>query len=65
MFVINCIGDFGLLLGILGFYWIIGSFEFEILFKWFNDLVINYEVNLYFVNFCVFFLFLGLIVKFV
>nr|YP_009033808.1 subunit 5 of NADH-plastoquinone oxidoreductase [Mesotaenium endlicherianum]AHZ11191.1 subunit 5 of NADH-plastoquinone oxidoreductase [Mesotaenium endlicherianum] len=28
-FVTNRVGDFGLLLGILGFYWLTGSFEFE------------------------------------
>nr|WGO61722.1 NADH-plastoquinone oxidoreductase subunit 5 [Aneura pinguis]WGO61808.1 NADH-plastoquinone oxidoreductase subunit 5 [Aneura pinguis]WGO61980.1 NADH-plastoquinone oxidoreductase subunit 5 [Aneura pinguis] len=28
-FVTNRVGDFGLLLGILGFYWITGSFEFQ------------------------------------
>ncbi|MEN9203153.1 MAG: NAD(P)H-quinone oxidoreductase subunit 5 [Thermostichus sp. DG02_3_bins_51] len=28
-FVVNRVGDFGLLLGILGFYWLSGSFEFN------------------------------------
>nr|YP_009867553.1 NADH-plastoquinone oxidoreductase subunit 5 [Cratoneuron filicinum]QKG04691.1 NADH-plastoquinone oxidoreductase subunit 5 [Cratoneuron filicinum] len=62
-FITNRIGDFGLLLGILGFYWITGSFEFETLFKRFNQLLINNEVNLYFANLCAFFLFLGPIAK--
>ncbi len=30
-FVVNRVGDFGLLLGILGLYWATGSFEFEIM----------------------------------
>lgn len=62
-FVTNRIGDFGLLLGILGFYWITGSFEFETLFKRFNELVSNNEVNLYFASFCALLLFLGPIAK--
>lgn len=36
----NHVGDFGLLLGILGFYYITGSFEFQDLFEIFNDIVI-------------------------
>ena len=32
-FVTNRVGDFGLLLGILGFYWITGSFDFETITK--------------------------------
>nr|QWW92822.1 NADH dehydrogenase subunit 5 [Thuidium sp. 49197] len=62
-FITNRIGDFGLLLGISGFYWITGSFEFETLFKRFNELLINNEVNLYFVNLCALLLFLGPIAK--
>src|SRR5579875_906016 len=62
-FITNRIGDFGLLSGILGFYWLTGSFEFEILFKRFNELLINHEVNLYFASSCAFLLFLGPIAK--
>jgi len=62
-FITNRIGDFGLLLGILGFYWITGSFEFEILFQRFHELLINHEVNFYFVNLCALLLFLGPIAK--
>nr|QFQ51604.1 NADH-plastoquinone oxidoreductase subunit 5 [Leucobryum juniperoideum] len=62
-FITNRIGDFGLLLGILGFYWITGSFEFEILFQRFNELLINHEINFYFVNSCALLLFLGPIAK--
>jgi NAD(P)H-quinone oxidoreductase subunit 5 len=63
-FIINHIRDFGLLLGILGFYWIIGSFKFEALFKRFNDLLANIEVSLWFVTPCTLLLFLGPIIKF-
>ena len=38
-FVTNRVGDFGLLLGILGFYWITGSFEFRDLFEIVNNLI--------------------------
>nr|YP_009732905.1 NADH-plastoquinone oxidoreductase subunit 5 [Diphyscium foliosum]QHU77247.1 NADH-plastoquinone oxidoreductase subunit 5 [Diphyscium foliosum] len=62
-FVTNRIGDFGLLLGILGFYWITGSFEFESLFKRFNDLLVNNEVNFWFATLCALLLFLGPIAK--
>nr|QWZ47513.1 NADH-plastoquinone oxidoreductase subunit 5 [Calohypnum plumiforme] len=62
-FITNRIGDFGLLLAILGFYWITGSFEFETLFKRFNELLINNEINLYFANLCALLLFLGPIAK--
>jgi NAD(P)H-quinone oxidoreductase subunit 5 len=62
-FITNRIGDFGLLLGILGFYWLTGTFEFETLFKRFNELVINNEVNLYFASLCALLLFLGPIAK--
>nr|YP_009967171.1 NADH dehydrogenase ND5 subunit [Climacium dendroides]QOP57425.1 NADH dehydrogenase ND5 subunit [Climacium dendroides] len=62
-FITNRIGDFGLLLGILGFYWITGSFEFESLFKRFNELLIKNEVNFYFASLCALLLFLGPIAK--
>nr|QXL58587.1 NADH-plastoquinone oxidoreductase subunit 5 [Alstonia mairei] len=62
-FVTNRIGDFGLLLGILGFYWITGSFEFQDLFQIFNNLIYNNEVNLLFVTFCAVLLFAGAVAK--
>nr|YP_009974898.1 NADH-plastoquinone oxidoreductase subunit 5 [Spiraea mongolica]QNJ33859.1 NADH-plastoquinone oxidoreductase subunit 5 [Spiraea mongolica] len=62
-FVTNRVGDFGLLLGILGFYWITGSFEFRDLFEIFNNLVFNNEVNLLFVTLCAFLLFSGAVAK--
>nr|QGT33761.1 NADH-plastoquinone oxidoreductase subunit 5 [Chamaesium novem-jugum] len=62
-FVTNRVGDFGLLLGILGFYWITGSFEFPDLFKIFNNLISNNEVNLLFVTLCAVLLFASAVAK--
>nr|YP_009363627.1 NdhF [Peucedanum japonicum]AOT84515.1 NdhF [Peucedanum japonicum]AOT84614.1 NdhF [Peucedanum japonicum] len=64
-FVTNRVGDFGLLLGIFGFYWITGSFEFRDLFKILNNLISNNhnEVNFLFVTFCAVLLFSGAVAK--
>nr|QWW93232.1 NADH dehydrogenase subunit 5 [Lunularia cruciata] len=62
-FVTNRIGDFGLLLGILGFYWITGSFDFQELSKRFFELLTYNQINLFFATFCALFLFLGPIAK--
>nr|Q9TLC2.1 RecName: Full=NAD(P)H-quinone oxidoreductase subunit 5, chloroplastic; AltName: Full=NAD(P)H dehydrogenase subunit 5; AltName: Full=NADH-plastoquinone oxidoreductase subunit 5 [Tecoma stans]AAF08107.1 NADH dehydrogenase subunit F [Tecoma stans] len=62
-FVTNRVGDFGLLLGILGFYWITGSFEFRDLFQIFNNLISNNEVNSPFVTLCAALLFAGAVAK--
>nr|QWZ47323.1 NADH dehydrogenase subunit 5 [Cyananthus flavus] len=62
-FITNRVGDFGLLLGILGFYWITGSFEFRDLFRIFNNLISNNEVNLFFVTLCAILLFSGAVAK--
>nr|QWY85074.1 NADH-plastoquinone oxidoreductase subunit 5 [Diospyros crassiflora] len=62
-FVTNRVGDFGLLLGILGFYWITGSFEFRDLFEIFNNLIYNNEVNVLFVILCALLLFAGAVAK--
>nr|YP_009341300.1 NADH dehydrogenase subunit 5 [Gossypium trilobum]AJD80180.1 NADH dehydrogenase subunit 5 [Gossypium trilobum]AXP84569.1 NADH dehydrogenase subunit 5 [Gossypium trilobum] len=62
-FVTNRIGDFGLLLGILGFYWITGSFEFQDLFEIFNNLIYNNEVHFLFVTLCASLLFAGAVAK--
>nr|YP_010168699.1 NADH-plastoquinone oxidoreductase subunit 5 [Nothoscordum bonariense]QRZ02227.1 NADH-plastoquinone oxidoreductase subunit 5 [Nothoscordum bonariense] len=62
-FVTNRIGDFGLLLGILGLYWITGSLEFRDLFKIVNNLVHNNGVDSLFVTLCASFLFLGAVAK--
>nr|AVM82685.1 NADH-plastoquinone oxidoreductase subunit 5 [Podranea ricasoliana] len=62
-FVTNRVGDFGLLLGILGFYWITGSFEFRDLFEIFNNLISNNEENSPFVTLCAALLFAGAVAK--
>nr|YP_010701244.1 NADH-plastoquinone oxidoreductase subunit 5 [Nekemias chaffanjonii]WCJ46077.1 NADH-plastoquinone oxidoreductase subunit 5 [Nekemias chaffanjonii] len=62
-FVTNRVGDFGLLLGILGLYWITGSFEFRDLFEIFNNLIYNKGTNFLFVSLCVLFLFVGAVAK--
>nr|YP_008963525.1 NADH-plastoquinone oxidoreductase subunit 5 [Penthorum chinense]AFR25705.1 NADH-plastoquinone oxidoreductase subunit 5 [Penthorum chinense] len=62
-FVTNRVGDFGLLLGILGLYWITGSFEFRDLFEIFNNLIYKNQVNLLFCTLCAFLLFAGAVAK--
>ncbi|KAM3700242.1 hypothetical protein ACJW30_05G083600 [Castanea mollissima] len=62
-FVTNRVGDFDLLLGILGFYWITGSFEFRGLFEIVNRLISNNEINFLFVTLCALLLFSGAIAK--
>nr|WBQ55231.1 NADH-plastoquinone oxidoreductase subunit 5 [Saxifraga saginoides] len=64
-FVTNRIGDFGLFLGILGLYWITGSFEFQDLFEIFNNLSYNNDNAFTFLvyNLCVFLVFSGAIAK--
>nr|QGQ56198.1 NADH dehydrogenase subunit 5 [Monimopetalum chinense] len=62
-FITNRVGDFGLLLGILGLYWITGSFEFRDLFEIFNNFIYNNEVNLLFVTLCSLLVFSGAVAK--
>nr|UFZ13691.1 NADH-plastoquinone oxidoreductase subunit 5 [Fagopyrum leptopodum] len=62
-FVTNRVGDFGLLLGILGLYWLTGSFEFRDLFKIFNTLIYNNEVHFLVGTVCTFLLFAGAVAK--
>nr|WHE25507.1 NADH dehydrogenase subunit F [Aristolochia hainanensis] len=62
-FVTNRVGDFGLLLGILGLYWITGSLEFRDLFEIFNNLIHNDGVNFLFATLCASLLFLGSVAK--
>ena len=62
-FITNRVGDFGLLLGILGLYWITGSFEFRDLFEIFNNLISNNEIDLLFVTLCSVLLFSGAVAK--
>nr|YP_010881389.1 NADH dehydrogenase subunit 5 [Moerckia flotoviana]WIA67342.1 NADH dehydrogenase subunit 5 [Moerckia flotoviana] len=62
-FVTNRIGDFGLLLGILGLYWITGSFEFQDLFDRFFELLDHDEVSPVFASLCAILFFLGSVAK--
>nr|YP_009366897.1 NADH dehydrogenase subunit 5 [Hydrastis canadensis]ARJ63115.1 NADH dehydrogenase subunit 5 [Hydrastis canadensis]QBK50152.1 NADH-plastoquinone oxidoreductase subunit 5 [Hydrastis canadensis] len=62
-FVTNRVGDFGLFLGILGLYWITGSFEFRDLFEIVNDLIDNNGANSLFLTLCASLLFVGAIAK--
>nr|YP_010512931.1 NADH dehydrogenase subunit 5 [Platymiscium pubescens]UXL84420.1 NADH dehydrogenase subunit 5 [Platymiscium pubescens] len=62
-FVTNRVGDFGLLLGILGLYWITGSVEFRDLFQIFNNLIYNNDVNVFSVTLCALLLFCGSVAK--
>nr|YP_010621264.1 NADH-plastoquinone oxidoreductase subunit 5 [Pandanus odorifer]WBF90474.1 NADH-plastoquinone oxidoreductase subunit 5 [Pandanus odorifer] len=64
-FVTNRVGDFGLLLGILGLYWITGSFEFRDLFEIVNNLIQNNNngVHFLFATLCASLLFAGAVAK--
>nr|YP_009516389.1 NADH-plastoquinone oxidoreductase subunit 5 [Philydrum lanuginosum]AYD91247.1 NADH-plastoquinone oxidoreductase subunit 5 [Philydrum lanuginosum] len=62
-FVTNRVGDFGLLLGILGLYWITGSLEFRDLFEIANNLIHNNVVSSLFASLCASLLFLGAVAK--
>nr|YP_010514350.1 NADH dehydrogenase subunit 5 [Dolichopsis monticola]UXL86003.1 NADH dehydrogenase subunit 5 [Dolichopsis monticola] len=62
-FVTNRVGDFGLLLGILGIYWITGSLEFRHLFQIINNLISKNEMNLFFVTLFALLLFCGSVAK--
>nr|YP_009451900.1 NADH-plastoquinone oxidoreductase subunit 5 [Oropetium aristatum]ARQ28215.1 NADH-plastoquinone oxidoreductase subunit 5 [Oropetium aristatum] len=62
-FVTNRVGDFGLLLGILGFFWVTGSLEFRDLFKIANNWIPNNDINSLLTTLCAFLLFLGAVAK--
>uniref|UniRef100_A0AB39U2X3 NAD(P)H-quinone oxidoreductase subunit 5, chloroplastic n=1 Tax=Ophioglossum hongii TaxID=3238578 RepID=A0AB39U2X3_9MONI len=62
-FVVNRIGDFGFLLGILGIFWITGSFDINDLSNRFNELITKNEINLFFANACTILLFMGPMAK--
>nr|YP_009309037.1 NADH-plastoquinone oxidoreductase subunit 5 [Joinvillea ascendens]YP_010293702.1 NADH-plastoquinone oxidoreductase subunit 5 [Joinvillea sp. Yi14364]AOS86780.1 NADH-plastoquinone oxidoreductase subunit 5 [Joinvillea ascendens]ULQ66506.1 NADH-plastoquinone oxidoreductase subunit 5 [Joinvillea sp. Yi14364] len=62
-FVTNRVGDFGLLLGILGFFWITGSLEFRDLFKIANNWIPNNGINSLLTTLCAFLLFVGAVAK--
>nr|YP_011021340.1 NADH-plastoquinone oxidoreductase subunit 5 [Bakerantha lundelliorum]WQM20942.1 NADH-plastoquinone oxidoreductase subunit 5 [Bakerantha lundelliorum] len=62
-FVTNRVGDFGLLLGILGFYWITGSLEFRDLLEITNNLIQNNGANSLFATLCASLFFVGAVAK--
>nr|YP_009671259.1 NADH-plastoquinone oxidoreductase subunit 5 [Passiflora filipes]QCX30484.1 NADH-plastoquinone oxidoreductase subunit 5 [Passiflora filipes] len=67
-FLTNRVGDFGLLLGILGLYWITGSFEFQDLVEIVKNCILTNEIltnenELLFFTLCAFLLFCGPIAK--
>nr|YP_010981945.1 NADH-plastoquinone oxidoreductase subunit 5 [Lygodium merrillii]UYS92597.1 NADH-plastoquinone oxidoreductase subunit 5 [Lygodium merrillii] len=62
-FVINRVGDFGLLLGIPGTYWITGSFEIHELCDRLSILTNNGEIGSSFANICAILLLLGPMAK--
>jgi NAD(P)H-quinone oxidoreductase subunit 5 len=62
-FISNRVGDFGLLLGILGFYFLTGSFEFDIIQNRLYECINNNSFNLTFALLSAIFLFLGPIAK--
>nr|UEP17576.1 NADH-plastoquinone oxidoreductase subunit 5 [Pteroxygonum denticulatum] len=62
-FVTNRVGDFGLLLGILGLYWLTGSFEFRDLFEIFNTLIYTNGGQFLVGTVCTFLLFAGAVAK--
>nr|URX55130.1 NADH-plastoquinone oxidoreductase subunit 5 [Coptis chinensis var. brevisepala]URX55215.1 NADH-plastoquinone oxidoreductase subunit 5 [Coptis chinensis var. brevisepala] len=62
-FITNRVGDFGLFLGILGLYWLMGSFEFRDLFEIANNLIDNNGVSSLFLTLCASLLFVGAVAK--
>nr|YP_010169751.1 NADH-plastoquinone oxidoreductase subunit 5 [Vigna subterranea]QRZ59573.1 NADH-plastoquinone oxidoreductase subunit 5 [Vigna subterranea] len=62
-FVTNRVGDFGLLLGILGLYWITGSLEFRHLFQIINNVISKNEMNIFFLTLFALLLFCGSVAK--
>nr|QQP00208.1 NADH dehydrogenase subunit 5 [Selaginella nipponica]QQP00262.1 NADH dehydrogenase subunit 5 [Selaginella nipponica] len=62
-FITNRVGDFGLLLGVLGLFWATGSFEFEDLSVRLNELLTDRGVSLFFATSCAILLFSGSVAK--
>ncbi|GAB4211396.1 MAG: NAD(P)H-quinone oxidoreductase subunit 5 [Synechococcales cyanobacterium] len=62
-FVVNRVGDFGLLLGILGLYWLTGSFEFERLPELLQEVVSSGAVSAGLVGVFSILVFLGPVAK--
>ncbi len=62
-FVVNRVGDFGLLLGILGLYWATGSFDFEVMGDRLQDLVQTGSLSNFFAVLFAILVFLGPVAK--
>ncbi|MGB8702188.1 MAG: NAD(P)H-quinone oxidoreductase subunit 5 [Thermosynechococcaceae cyanobacterium] len=62
-FVTNRVGDFGLLLGILGLYWATGSFDFQTIGDRLQDLVANGQLSLLVASVLAILVFLGPVAK--
>lgn len=62
-FVTNRIGDFGLLLGILGLYWATGSFDFEIMGDRLQDLIESGTLSVFMASLFGVLVFLGPVAK--
>jgi len=62
-FITNRVGDFGLLLGILGLYITTGSFNFENLAERIHDLILNNSINIPLMTVCFILFFMGPIAK--
>lgn len=62
-FITNRIGDFGLLLGILGLYIKTGSFDFTIIAERLHNLILENNINIPFISIILILFFLGPIAK--
>lgn len=62
-FVVNRVGDFGLLLGILGLYWATGSFEFGIVGDRLQEMVISGQIGAWLAALFAILVFLGPVAK--
>lgn len=62
-FVVNRVGDFGLLLGILGLYWATGSFEFDVIGANLNALVASGALSAALASLFAILVFLGPVAK--
>ena len=62
-FVVNRVGDFGLLLGMLGLYWATGSFEFDAIAERLQDIVQSGSLSVSFATLFAVLVFLGPVAK--
>lgn len=62
-FVVNRVGDFGLLLGMLGLYWATGSFEFSEIGDRLNEMVISGQIGAWLAALFAILVFLGPVAK--